>query len=45
MQGFLVEIFRLSAGKLGMEIGWPFEKEGLFQGFPPEICILIILAQ
>jgi hypothetical protein len=36
MRGFLVEIFRLSRGKLGMEIGWVLEKERVFQDFHPE---------
>jgi len=45
MQGFLVEIFRLSRGKLGMEIGWVLDKERVFQDFHPEICRLTILAQ
>jgi len=41
----LVEIFRLSDGKLGMEIGWILEKERVFQDFHPEICRLTILAE
>jgi hypothetical protein len=45
MRGFLVEIFRLSDGKLGMEIGWILEKERVFQDFHFEICRLTILAQ
>jgi hypothetical protein len=45
MRGFLVEIFRLSRGKLGMEIGWVPDKERGFQDFHPEICRLTILAQ
>jgi len=35
MRGFLVEIFRLSRSKLGIEIGWVFDKERVFQDFHP----------
>jgi hypothetical protein len=45
MRGFLVEIFRLSHGKLEMGIGWALEKEREFQDFHLEICRLTILAK
>jgi hypothetical protein len=40
MRGFLVEIFRLSRGKLGMEIGGVLDKERVFQHFHPVLLFL-----
>jgi hypothetical protein len=40
MRGFSDEIFRLSRGKLGMEIGWVIDKERVFQHFHPVLLFL-----
>jgi hypothetical protein len=36
----LVEIFRLSRGKVGLEIGFKHDKEGVFQHFHPVLLSL-----
>jgi len=45
MRGFLVEISSLSRSKLGIEIGWALEKEGVFRDFHPETWTWTNLAQ
>ena len=40
MRGLVVEIFRLSGAKLGMETGGVFDKKRIFQHFHPVLLFL-----